>query len=182
MAESKVSLKLMIDTKSKSLISAEAGKDSWADEGCSLKPKVQTPITSVPLLLLNDAPTEKCFYKCPDSYPVSFITDDPTVTCPNCRKFMKQQIKYIAPARVNQLLNAGGGLVKGVVTYMVMDDLMVKPVSAISSIASLNQFNVKEVGTLQEKEVNFGMKEALKLLKASLCTNKVLTTVFLNDI
>ncbi|KAL3521034.1 hypothetical protein ACH5RR_019183 [Cinchona calisaya] len=58
--------------------------------------------------------------------------------------------------------------VEGVVTYMVMDDLEVKPMSAISSIALLNKFNVKEVGALEEKVVDLGMDEALKLLKTSL--------------
>ncbi|GKA23466.1 protein MOR1 isoform X1 [Tanacetum coccineum] len=47
----------------------------------------------------------------------------------------------------------GGGFVKGLVTYMVMDDLVVKLVSTISSITMLNKFNVKEVGALMEKMV-----------------------------
>ncbi|KAK2987788.1 hypothetical protein RJ640_030678, partial [Escallonia rubra] len=40
-------------------------------------------------------------------------------------------------------------------------------------------FNVKEVGVLEEKEVEFGMDEGLKLLKASLQSKTVLTDVFL---
>lgn len=206
MSESKVSLKLLIDTKSKRVLFAEAGKDfvdfifhilslplatvirligkngmvgclgnlydsienlndSYIQHGQTkdvvLKPKVQTPITSVPLLLLKNKPTEKSFYGCSHCYTISNISDDPTVKCPKCWNSMKQQMKYVAPARVIQESNDGGGLVKGVVTYMVMDDLMVKPVSTISSIALLNQFNVKEMGALKEKEVNFGMKEVV---------------------
>ncbi|EYU36140.1 hypothetical protein MIMGU_mgv11b024427mg [Erythranthe guttata] len=72
-----------------------------------------------------------------------------------------------------------GGFVKGVVTYMVMDDLVVNPMSAITSITLLNKFNIKEVGSLQEKVVDVGMPEAVKLLKAALETDEVLTTVFL---
>ncbi|CAL1381859.1 unnamed protein product [Linum trigynum] len=41
-----------------------------------------------------------------------------------------------------------GGLVKGVVTYMVMDNLEVMPMSTISSIALLNKFNITELGSL----------------------------------
>ncbi|XP_060675410.1 uncharacterized protein LOC107413548 isoform X2 [Ziziphus jujuba] len=52
-----------------------------------------------------------------------------------------------------------GGFVKGVVNYMVMDDLEVSPMSTISSIAILNKFNVKEVGALQDKMVSIGMNE-----------------------
>ncbi|KAH7548025.1 hypothetical protein JRO89_XS14G0056200 [Xanthoceras sorbifolium] len=41
--------------------------------------------------------------------------------------------------------NVEGGFVKGVVTYMVLDNLEVKPMSTISSIALLNEFNVQNV-------------------------------------
>ncbi|KAL3828506.1 hypothetical protein ACJIZ3_017308 [Penstemon smallii] len=50
--------------------------------------------------------------------------------------------------------------------------------STISSITLLNKFNVKEVGSLQEKLVHIGMKEAVKLLKTSLYSKKVLTGSF----
>ena len=42
---------------------------------------------------------------------------------------------------------------------MVMDDLEVKPLSTLSMITLLDKFNVKEIGTLVEKVVNFGMDE-----------------------
>ncbi|KAH1115637.1 hypothetical protein J1N35_009015 [Gossypium stocksii] len=58
-----------------------------------------------------------------------------------------------------------GGYLKGVVTYMVMDDLMEKPMSTISSLASLNSFNVK----------------AVKLLKALLLSKTVLTDIFYGE-
>ena len=48
---------------------------------------------------------------------------------------------------------------KGVVTYMVMDDLEVKPMSTISSITLLNKFNVKHIGALEEQVVELGMDE-----------------------
>ncbi|PHT28859.1 hypothetical protein CQW23_31537 [Capsicum baccatum] len=47
----------------------------------------------------------------------------------------------------------------GVDTYMVLDDLVGKPMSTISSIALLNQFSVKNVGVLKEKVVTLGMNE-----------------------
>ncbi|KAL6277683.1 hypothetical protein ACE6H2_021284 [Prunus campanulata] len=43
----------------------------------------------------------------------------------------------------------------------------------------LNKFNVKEVGSLEERIVHLAMDEGLKLLKASLESNAVLTNVFL---
>ena len=42
---------------------------------------------------------------------------------------------------------------------MVMDDLEVKPLSTLSMITLLDKFNVKEIGTLEEKEVDLGEDE-----------------------
>ncbi|XP_076896902.1 uncharacterized protein LOC143550045 [Bidens hawaiensis] len=48
------------------------------------------------------------------------------------------------------------GYVKEVVTYMVMDDLVVKPMSTISSITLINKFGVKDMSQLEEMTVSFG--------------------------
>ncbi|TYJ41416.1 hypothetical protein E1A91_A03G019400v1 [Gossypium mustelinum] len=74
-----------------------------------------------------------------------------------------------------------GGYVKGVVTYMVKDDLMEKPMSTISSLALLNSFNVKDIEALQEKTIKIGMDEAMKLLKALLLSKTVLTDIFYGE-
>ncbi|XXG75090.1 hypothetical protein AAC387_Pa07g3671 [Persea americana] len=62
-----------------------------------------------------------------------------------------------------------------------MDDLVVKPMSTISSITVLNKFNVQDVGHLEESVVEVGMKEGLAILKASFNSKKVLTDVFLGS-
>ena len=57
-------------------------------------------------------------------------------------------------------IDANPGVTCGFVKEMVMDDLVVKPISVVSSITALNSyFNVKDVSSLQEKVVNLGMKE-----------------------
>ncbi|KAM3374726.1 hypothetical protein P3S68_013440 [Capsicum galapagoense] len=94
---------------------------------------------------------------------------------------MSRRLTYVAPPTAVGAVAAAGGFVKDVVTYMVMDDLVVKPMSTISSITLLNKFNVKDVGVLKEKVVNFGMGEALKLLKASFESKTVLTSVFMSN-
>ncbi|KAM0043261.1 hypothetical protein Hdeb2414_s0010g00339181 [Helianthus debilis subsp. tardiflorus] len=71
-------------------------------------------------------------------------------------------------------------IIKEVVTYMVMDDLVVKPMSTISSITLINKFGIKDLSQLEEKTVSFGKDEGLKLLEASLKTKKVLTTIFMH--
>nr|POE85354.1 hypothetical protein CFP56_70359 [Quercus suber] len=58
-----------------------------------------------------------------------------------------------------RLLSGGGGYVKGVVTYMIVDDLEVKPMSAISSITLPNKLNVKHIGALEEQVVELGLDE-----------------------
>ncbi|KAK8277216.1 hypothetical protein V6Z11_D10G251500 [Gossypium hirsutum] len=72
-----------------------------------------------------------------------------------------------------------GGYVKGVITYMITDDLAVRPMSAISCITLLNKFNIKDVGVLEEKTIDIGIDEGVKLLKASLQSRTVLTDAFL---
>ncbi|CAN0898013.1 hypothetical protein LINGRAHAP2_LOCUS19461 [Linum grandiflorum] len=69
-----------------------------------------------------------------------------------------------------------GGFVKGVVNYMVTDNLEVEPLSTISILDLLKKLNIQQV---EEKVVDIGMDEGLKLLKASLQSKTVLTNVFL---
>ncbi|KAL0460630.1 UNVERIFIED_CONTAM: hypothetical protein Slati_0690200 [Sesamum latifolium] len=144
-----------------------------------LKPAVPSPGSSVPLLLLGDTPTEKKFYSCSKNCKYN-ITDNPRAVCPQCRQAMTTKMTYVAPPWAQETGDEGG-FVKGVVTYMVMDNLEVKPMSTISTITLLNKFNVKDVGLLQEKVVNLGMDEAVRLLKISLQSEKVLTEVFLRS-
>ncbi|KAM3374710.1 hypothetical protein P3S68_013424 [Capsicum galapagoense] len=105
--------------------------------------------------------------------------------CPDCgnKYTLSRKLTYVAPPQgEKEPVAATKGFVKEVVTYMVTDDLVVKPMSAISSIALLNKFNVKDVGALQEKVVTFGMEEALELLKSSFESKTVLTNVFMSHV
>ncbi|XBI02800.1 hypothetical protein VPH35_131304 [Triticum aestivum] len=74
---------------------------------------------------------------------------------------------------------AGAGFVQGIVTYTVMDDLNVSPMSSISGITLLNNFGVTDIRSLQEKTVQLGYAEGLDILKAPLQSKTVLTDVFL---
>jgi hypothetical protein len=66
------------------------------------------------------------------------------------------------PRDTNASSSSEGGYVKGVITYMVMDDLEVKPMSTISSISLLTKFNVRDLGAVEEKVVDLGMHEVYK--------------------
>ncbi|GMN57307.1 hypothetical protein TIFTF001_026412 [Ficus carica] len=221
--QSSVTLKLLIDSKEKRVLFAEAGKD-FADflftllslpvgtvirllsskgmvgtigklyesfENLSvtyiqptvnkdtlLKPNSPFGGSATLLSLTNDASTSKRIFMC-SNCSSRYWSDDPQAICPNCSRKISSQVPYVAPPAA-QIGSVGqGGFVKGVVTYMIMDDLDVKPMSTISSITMLNKFNVKEVGALEEKTVSVGIEEGLKLLKASLESKTVLTDVFL---
>lgn len=227
--DTKLSMKLLIDTKAGKVLFAEAEKDCvdflfhilslpagtiislLKEKGMSgsltnlyesvenlkdtyiqpnqckdilLKPKSSVGISSVPFLLLSgDVPTrEKTFYGCPNSSSHPSVSDDPSTLCTSCRCRMTRKLDYVAPAGASGAVEATGGFVKDVVTYMVADDLVVKPMSTISCIALLNKFNVSDVGVLEEKVVSFGMEEALELLKVSFESKTVLTNVFMSRV
>ncbi|PWA61250.1 hypothetical protein CTI12_AA376630 [Artemisia annua] len=147
-----------------------------------LNPKSSTYVFDQDLLLIPKElpPTERKIYRCLSR--CKYITSEQKTVCPNCRCLMSDEVTYVTTEAAKMAAKAAEevGFVKGVVTYMVMDDLAVKPMSTISTIALLNKLSIKDVCDLAEKEVHFGMEEGLKLLKASLECKNVLTRVFLD--
>ncbi|MED6119626.1 hypothetical protein PIB30_013258 [Stylosanthes scabra] len=128
----------------------------------------------------------KCFYGCGGNT----VTDVYNSPCGNnCGARMTVEVKYIkgeatatvatAPATSGHSNNYKNGFVKDVITYMIMDNLVIRPMSTISSITVLNQFNVKDVGALKEAVFQLGINEGLNLLKASMESETILTSVFL---
>ncbi|BFG25450.1 hypothetical protein CerSpe_117240 [Prunus speciosa] len=159
-----------------------------------LKPKAQVagqqPSTFlINMLITNDgySSSTKKLYVCRSCRNYSsrpyYVSDDPKALCPQCiNTTISTQAIYVAPPNSTtggETSSGKGGYVKGVVTYMITDDLEVKPMSSISCIAVLNKFNVKDVSALEEKVVHLGMQEGVLLLKASLQSKSVLTNVFL---
>ncbi|CAM8948949.1 unnamed protein product [Rhodiola kirilowii] len=146
-----------------------------------LCPKVPIPLADkhVPLLKCEGVVyAQGKLYGCSDCESSLNVTDNPQTKCPSCSYgTMNSEVTYLNPSSA---ATEKEGYVKGVVTYMVMDDLAVKPISTISSISLLNTFNIKDVGVLVEKTVSVGMAEGLKLLRASLHSKTVLTDVFLS--
>ncbi|KAL6563644.1 hypothetical protein OROGR_002603 [Orobanche gracilis] len=129
------------------------------------------------LLALDDAPCMK-YYSCTCNQHGTYVSGDPNIHCPICKKKMTTVVNYVPlPKRQH---GSESGFVKGVITYMVTDNLAVTPLSTISSIALLKNFYVKDVNVLEEKVVKFRMVEAVKLLSASMTSKKVLTDVFLD--
>ncbi|KAG4127518.1 hypothetical protein ERO13_D10G220240v2 [Gossypium hirsutum] len=198
-----MSLKLLIDTKGQRVLYAEAGKDFvdflfnillfpvgtfikllrkegmvgflanlyesvenlgdayiqlTTNKDTLLNPKSSSLAINVPLLSPNIQSSK------PQIIPASFVLYDPEtfVNPPN----MVSTSSFAA--------NEGG-----VITYTVMDDLTITPMSTISSINFLYKFNIKQLDALEEKVVNVGTTEGVEILKASLWSDTLLTNVFL---
>jgi hypothetical protein len=120
---------------------------------------------------------DKVFYRCnngcnPGGFALAtcascrgYITDTYATACPSCGGQMTTQLTHVPSdgsgdeAAQTAAVVSGKGFVQGVVTYTVMDDLTVTPMSSISSITLLNTFAVKDLASLQEKTVQLGYNE-----------------------
>jgi hypothetical protein len=106
---------------------------------------------------------EKTLYRCTGSPSNcrSYVTAGHGMVCPTCYAAMTTAAQLVPPTGFGKTVrSAANGFVRGVVMYMVKDDLAVSPMSAVSSISLLNTFAVKDVGDLQEKTVQLGYDEA----------------------
>jgi len=213
MAASKMSLKLLIDSKHNRVVFAEAGKD-FVDFlltllalplgtvirlltkstmiGCIssiygslekldesylqpnqnkdsiLKPTITTQVTH-PNFLLPDTkkPENRKLYYCP-SHP-GYVSDIHNSVCSHCRSqgytrnYMSQEVKFVgtnvSASTYTPASDQAGGYVKGLVTYMVTDDLSVSPMSMVSVVGLLNKIEIKDFSVLEEKVVEFGINE-----------------------
>ena len=129
-----------------------------------LKPNSSIGTATVLSLTNEDTPSAgRKVYICPIQYNCNrrHVSDDLQAMCPTCNRSISYELPYVAAPPAAQVGSSAdeGGFVKGVVTYMIMDDLQVKPMSTISGITMLNQFSVKEVGALKERTVSVGLKE-----------------------
>jgi hypothetical protein len=135
------------------------------------------------LLQLEAPPLESVYmYRCNSR---NYVTKIHGATCNSCRGKMTTQLaEIVEPAAGSDggtafsaaaAAAAGDGFVQGIVTYTVMDDLKVAPMSSISGITLLNTFGVTDIGSLQEKTVQLGYTEVTTrlLLISSIWSNIV---------
>jgi hypothetical protein len=126
-----------------------------------LHPVVLSPAASSNMLRLPEASAggqSTGFFRCGYNYNHSYMTDTSGTKCPSCNTPMTLAMQFVAGGKA--AVGVGGkGFVQGIVTYTVMDNLTVSPMSSISSIALLNTFAVKDIAALQEKTVQLGYNE-----------------------
>jgi hypothetical protein len=121
-----------------------------------LKPKEPAGIPNN-LGLLTNVETPKVIYQCSRrgySDQHTFVSEEPNVKCPACSTTLTRT-SYVSPPSTI----IAEGLVNGVVTYIIKDDLEVKPNFTIATILQLERFNVKCMCDLEEKVVDVGMDE-----------------------
>ncbi|XP_020271463.1 uncharacterized protein LOC109846627 [Asparagus officinalis] len=172
-------LKLVIDRKTNKFLFAEAGTEV-VDFLFSL---LSLPLGSIIKLITKEKLMNTLFFTGTSSTPTPTPTNGRKVyRCPN--SCASSADVYAARCSCGLQMTAEvvsmAVIVKGMVTYTVMDDLTITPMSAFSSITMLAKFDVKDVGSLEERTVNLGMSEGLKLLEASLQSRTVLTDVFID--
>ncbi|CAN1269397.1 hypothetical protein LINPERPRIM_LOCUS13568 [Linum perenne] len=156
-------LKLLIDKKNNRVLFAEAGKD-FVDFLFS--------IFSLPLGTVTKLLSKNRMVGCLGSLYKSIEDLSDTFIEPS-----ENKVTVLNPKAT--FLFGWRGFVKGVLTYMVTDDLEVKPMSTISSITLFSKFNIQQVDALEERVVELGMDKGKTLLEASLQSKTVLTKVFL---
>nr|TKS17707.1 hypothetical protein D5086_0000010780 [Populus alba] len=199
MANSKMSLKLLIDTNRNQVVFAEAGKDfvDFLLHLLSLPPKqnkdsllcpvIVTKVTNSNFMLphSNNKPENQKLYYC-SKHP-GYVSDVFNSLCSHCvspgyPRYRNQEVKFIGTSdstTSSAKPNGEGGYVKGLITYMVTDDLSVSPMSMVSGVGLLSKFNIKDFGVLEEKVLGFGIDEGIELLKAYLLSKDAPTAVFL---
>lgn len=111
------------------------------------------------------APAPKRFYVCPNAGDYygscgGYVTEVQGARCPNCGNQMSRDPKFVGSPPVPPAEPARKGFVMGgAVTYTVTDDLVIAPMSNVSSIVLLNACAVRDLGALQERTVHIGYKE-----------------------
>ncbi|KAJ9160042.1 hypothetical protein P3X46_025481 [Hevea brasiliensis] len=161
----------------------EAYMQPYQSKDSLLKPTVPlSQLANMPLLLPDtdhlQPGARRKVYGCSNHHH-RCVTDRKDAPCSYCNAPMTFEPRFIVINDNNTASGSEGGFVKGLVTYMVTDDLSVSPMSMISGVALLNKFSVNGFSALNEKTVQFGIDEGLELLKASLQSKAALTTVFL---
>ncbi|CAL2242535.1 unnamed protein product [Prunus armeniaca] len=176
-----MSLKLLVDTKSHKVLFAEAEASKEVVD--FLFSFLSLHVATVTRLLSTDGMVgclgnlyESAETLSVDSYLPLNLKD--TLLKPKTTISAANILQLPLPTN-NDSSNIKAGYVKGGVIYMIMDNLEVKPMTTESNVAVLQKFNVKGIDGLQVKEVDLGMQEGLKLVKASLESNTALTNVFL---
>ncbi|TXG49692.1 hypothetical protein EZV62_025567 [Acer yangbiense] len=226
MGDTKVKLKLLIDTKCQTVVFAEAGKDFFESIFKTLSDFGISTVGNVVLHLQETGEEEDCFNNflksieklsetemqpdesksnslslqypsgqttCSIEFPILlsdlmtrkvyicesfscfnlYVADQSMSLCPRCQRNIVNKMCNVSISSSKTNLRDEAGFGNGLATYMVMDDLEVKPMSTKSFIDLLDKFNIKDASVLQERVVDLSREKCLLLLKASLSCKSI---------
>jgi Protein of unknown function (DUF674) len=166
----KIKLKLLIDKKSQRVLLAEAGKDAVD----FLFRLLTLPLGSLIRLITKESMvgslgfTYGSLEQLDNGYFLSTqsktsILQNKTgpIYCISCG--------YTAPATsyLHAYSQKSGGYVIGSITYSIMDDLSVVPMTPTSTIALLNQLGLNDFKLLEEKTVDMCYQEVFFIISSS---------------
>lgn len=83
------------------------------------------------------------------------MSDHQDARCLHCGRLMNVPMTFVRWPSTEE------AVVKETATYMVMDDLVVKPMSTITSITLINNYGVKDLSQLEEIALPFGKDEVI---------------------
>ncbi|KAL0905069.1 hypothetical protein M5K25_027244 [Dendrobium thyrsiflorum] len=96
--------------------------------------------------------------------------------CSHCGKLMDKAL-----SRSKGTVEKKGVFVNDGADFIITDDLRVMPISLMSGFSLLKELRIKDAGMLEERVIDVGNDEALKLLRISLVSNRALTRLFFPD-
>ncbi|XP_057781859.1 uncharacterized protein LOC131000109 [Salvia miltiorrhiza] len=185
MSNPSVSLKLLIDAKRGVVLFAETAENLAA----VMYGMLSKPETVISLLRQQDTAAGSLTKLCKSIENVDKkstngvyccgycgfpeYSDDPSAVCSYCLVYMDATMAYVAPP-----VPAGGSGGKAP-RYIITDDLEITPMSAVSIVTLFKRLGIDDVDALEEKVVDFGVDEAIKVVNVSRQSKKVLTEVFL---
>ncbi|XP_014512015.1 uncharacterized protein LOC106770736 [Vigna radiata var. radiata] len=89
-------------------------------------------------------------YRCPSHF--GHVTCDNTTSCPtNCGGYMNSPLIFVGEKFANEISTDKSGFVKEVVTYMVMDDLVIQPCQAYQALPYLTNSTSKKLASCKKR-------------------------------
>ncbi|KAL5801553.1 hypothetical protein ACOSQ3_033185 [Xanthoceras sorbifolium] len=135
-----------------------------------LNPRAPVYSTGIPLTLSDYDFKARKWYKCSKCY--DHVAEVPNLTCSSCKGRVNLAMSNVPPSPANFSVAVEGGFLKGLATYIVMDNLEM-------FVSLLKKPGVKDLDALEEIEVDLGVEEVS--LKLSLESKTILTSFYFGD-
>ncbi|KAI8532066.1 hypothetical protein RHMOL_Rhmol11G0184600 [Rhododendron molle] len=138
---------------------------SSEQKGILLHPRCATDIYCRNLKVNLAECNESKYYVCKDAIErCDFVSYYQNYSCP-CGKALQYEVNLLNPVP-----HGGSGFIKPAVRFMITDDFQVLPMSTMAGLSLLGNFGAFDGSKTEERMLNVGKDEVLKLLKCSLAS------------